>query len=56
MSESTQKKTLVLVHGAWMGSWEWGIIVPYFAQLGYRVHIVDLVSIESDSATLRVSA
>ncbi len=37
------KPPLLLVHGAWHGSWCWDEhFVPYFEALGYDVHTVDL--------------
>jgi pimeloyl-ACP methyl ester carboxylesterase len=37
--------TLVLVHGAWHGSWCWQRVVPELAQLGVPVRTVDLPSV-----------
>jgi pimeloyl-ACP methyl ester carboxylesterase len=34
--------TVVLVHGAWAGSWVWGPVVPRLAELGYDVMALDL--------------
>lgn len=36
------KGNLLLVHGAWAGSWVWSRIQPEFEAMGYRVYTVDL--------------
>lgn len=43
MSSST-KPTILLVHGAWHGSWCWKYQVPELEALGYTVEAVDLPS------------
>ena len=35
-------KHIVLVHGAWQGSWSFDLIKPLLAQTGWQVHAVDL--------------
>ncbi|MCU4414699.1 alpha/beta fold hydrolase [Acinetobacter sp. WU_MDCI_Axc73] len=35
-------KHIVLVHGAWQGSWSFDLIKPLFEQTGWQVHAVDL--------------
>ncbi|MET3960875.1 pimeloyl-ACP methyl ester carboxylesterase [Marmoricola sp. OAE513] len=43
MSADAATPPLLLVHGAWHGSWCWHEnFVPYFEALGYDVHTVDL--------------
>lgn len=37
-------RSLVLVHGAWHGSWCWARVVPLLEQLGFGVRAVDLPS------------
>ncbi|KAJ5806759.1 hypothetical protein N7474_010351 [Penicillium riverlandense] len=39
---STTKPTIVLVHGAWHGSWCWRFQIPALEALGYVVEAVDL--------------
>ncbi|KAJ6178134.1 hypothetical protein N7519_008595 [Penicillium mononematosum] len=39
---STTKPTIVLVHGAWHGSWCWRFQIPALEALGYAVEAVDL--------------
>ncbi|RMJ28005.1 hypothetical protein PHISP_01120 [Aspergillus sp. HF37] len=39
---STTKPTIVLVHGAWHGSWCWKFQTPALEALGYAVETVDL--------------
>jgi pimeloyl-ACP methyl ester carboxylesterase len=38
----TDKVTIVLVHGAWHGSWCWKFQIPMLEALGYAVENVDL--------------
>ena len=38
----TDKATIVLVHGAWHGSWCWKFQIPTLEALGYTVETVDL--------------
>lgn len=40
--------TLVLVHGAWHGSWSWDKVVPLLTHQGFRVQTVDLPSTGPD--------
>lgn len=35
-------KHIVLVHGAWQGSWSFALLTPYLEQLGWLVHALDL--------------
>lgn len=35
-------KHIVLVHGAWQGSWSFALLTPYLEQLGWQVHALDL--------------
>ena len=39
---------VVLVHGAWHGSWCWDRLVPLLEERGLRVHTVDLPSVGAD--------
>lgn len=39
---STAKPTIILVHGAWHGSWCWKFQTPALEALGYAVETVDL--------------
>lgn len=41
---STTKPTIVLVHGAWHGSWCWKYQIPALEALNYTVEAVDLPS------------
>lgn len=38
----TEKKTFVLVHGAWHGGWAWERTTPYLTSAGYGVFAPDL--------------
>ncbi len=42
---SAQRSTVVLVHGAWGGSWCWERVVPLLDELGVRAVTVDLPSV-----------
>lgn len=33
---------LLLIHGAWQGSWVWRYVTPYLEERGWIVHVVDL--------------
>jgi len=35
-------KRLLLIHGAWQGSWAWDYITPELKERGWLVHLVDL--------------
>uniref|UniRef100_A0A093VIK6 Methylesterase 1 n=1 Tax=Talaromyces marneffei PM1 TaxID=1077442 RepID=A0A093VIK6_TALMA len=39
---TTTKPTILLVHGAWHGSWCWKFQIPMLEALGYSVETVDL--------------
>ena len=43
---------LVLVHGAWHGSWAWDPVRPGLEEAGYAVHAVDLPSHGADTGGL----
>jgi len=43
-------RPVVLVHGAWGGSWSWERVVPLLEAAGHRVAAVDLPSIDADPA------
>jgi pimeloyl-ACP methyl ester carboxylesterase len=45
MSTSTPKTTIVLVHGAWHGSWCWQRVVPLLEKRGLAVRTMDLPSV-----------
>ena len=42
---STSKATVILVHGAWHGSWCWQRVTPVLESLGIPVRTVDLPSV-----------
>ena len=44
-ASSAERKTLVLVHGAWHGSWCWERLLPHLAERGLAVRTVDLPSV-----------
>ncbi|WP_433556770.1 alpha/beta fold hydrolase [Pseudonocardia xinjiangensis] len=48
VAEATQERTLVLVHGAWHGSWCWERLVPELRERGWRVSMPDLPSSSGD--------
>ena len=39
---SKNKKTIVLIHGAWEGAWSWGETIPYLKEKGHKVIAFDL--------------
>ena len=58
-------RSIVLVHGAWHGSWCWTRVVPLLEQRGFLVHAVDLpstgigppsgVDLSADAAAVRAA-
>ena len=40
---------LILIHGAWQGSWAWSRLMPALAQAGYRAEAIDLPGNGHDS-------
>jgi pimeloyl-ACP methyl ester carboxylesterase len=48
---STTKPTIVLVHGAWHGSWCWKFQTPTLEALGYAVETVDMPCTSSVAGT-----
>jgi len=40
--EQPLQKTIVLVHAAWLGKWQWNAVVPYLEKEGFRVQAPDL--------------
>jgi pimeloyl-ACP methyl ester carboxylesterase len=54
---STSKATIVLVHGAWHGSWCWERVVPLLEGRGFKTRAVDLPSVGAQpGATTDLSA
>jgi pimeloyl-ACP methyl ester carboxylesterase len=47
---SEEQPTVVLVHGAWGGSWCWERVVPLLDDRGVRALAVDLPSVGADAA------
>src|SRR4051812_9377628 len=45
---STSSPVIVLVHGAWHGSWSWAKVVPLLERQGLAVRTVDLPSTGPD--------
>ena len=43
---------LLLVHGAWHGSWCWDRVLPALRETGFEVHTVELVSHGEDTSRL----
>lgn len=43
---------LLLVHGAWHGSWCWNGVLPALSDAGFETHTVDLASHGHDTATV----
>lgn len=41
-ADASGRMPLVLIHGAWQGSWAWGRLIPYLEAAGFPVHAVDL--------------
>ncbi len=39
---------LILIHGAWQGSWAWSRLLPVLAQAGFRTEAIDLPGNGSD--------
>jgi pimeloyl-ACP methyl ester carboxylesterase len=48
----TPLPTIVLVHGAWHGSWSWEQVVPLLTEKGFAVRAVDLPSTGPDVEAL----
>ncbi|OLT16472.1 hypothetical protein BJF78_14530 [Pseudonocardia sp. CNS-139] len=48
MAEIAERGALVLVHGAWHGSWCWELLVPELTARGWRVSALDLPSTSGD--------
>ena len=44
----SERLNIVLVHGAWGGSWSWERVVPLLEANGHQVVAVDLPTIEAD--------
>ena len=45
----TPQRQLLLIHGAWAGSWVWDTIRPEFEALGFASHAIDLPGNGSDN-------
>jgi pimeloyl-ACP methyl ester carboxylesterase len=43
----SQVQDILLVHGAWHGSWVWERVTPLLTAEGKRVHVVDLPSVHA---------
>jgi pimeloyl-ACP methyl ester carboxylesterase len=43
-----RESTIILVHGAWHGSWCWQRVVPLLEERGVAVRTVDLPSVGAD--------
>lgn len=41
-TEAAGRIPLVLIHGAWQGSWAWNALIPHLIAAGFPVHAVDL--------------
>ena len=41
---------VVLIHGAWQGSWAWEAFIPFLQEAGFTVHAVDLPGNGRDGA------
>lgn len=48
---SITKPTIILVHGAWHGSWCWKFQIPALEALGYTVEAVDLPCVSGVAGT-----
>jgi pimeloyl-ACP methyl ester carboxylesterase len=48
---SRSSSTIVLVHGAWHGSWCWDDLVPLLEERGFTVRTIDLPSVGADPAS-----
>ena len=51
-AEPAALPTIVLVHGAWHGSWAWEQVVPLLTERGFPVRTVDLPSTGPDVGAL----
>ncbi|KAJ5939735.1 hypothetical protein N7466_002869 [Penicillium verhagenii] len=51
---STTKPTIILVHGAWHGSWCWTFQIPALEALGYAVETVDLPCVSGLAGTTQL--
>jgi pimeloyl-ACP methyl ester carboxylesterase len=47
--EYSMPEHILMVHGAWQGSWVWKKIVPLLSERGYKVHTLDLPGNSSES-------
>ena len=52
MDAPAESATLVLVHGAWSGSWVWQRVLPLLAERGVGARAVDLPSCGQDTEAL----
>lgn len=52
----SQRPELLLVHGAWHGSWAFGVLTPVLTERGWTVRTVDLGSAGSAAADLHDDA
>ena len=42
MTSSEPVRDLVMIHGAWQGSWAWAALIPQLEASGFRCHAVDM--------------
>ena len=42
MKASEPVRDLVMIHGAWQGSWAWAALIPKLEASGFRCHAVDM--------------
>ena len=56
MARSSTRPRLILVHGAWVGSWEFAPILPILAADGWEVDAIDLPSTGSTEGLLADAA
>lgn len=42
MPEGTSPDPVILIHGAWQGSWAWARLLPYLEAAGIEAHAIDL--------------
>ena len=49
LADASGRTPLVLIHGAWQGSWSFAVLTPFLEAAGFAVHAVDLPGNGSDA-------
>ena len=56
MSDLSTPREVLLIHGAWHGSWAFDLLKPYLTDAGWTVRTVDLASVGSATVDLHDDA